>query len=217
MAIKTKKTVSRDLIKQAIVSAQSKTHVGSAHTKTRGEVSGGGRKPWKQKGTGRARAGSSRSPIWRGGGITFGPRSNNNKVVNLPKKMVKAARRGLLELIKENKQIQTTKSLHINETKTKEAKQMLAAFNLTGKNTLLVTKQVEAELIIATHNLPGVVVRTSDNLSVLDLASVNQVIMEDAVYEQFYGEVKEAKKVTAETKAKKVAAKKSTETTEETK
>ena len=114
-----------DLIHQVIIGMQSNKRQGTAHTKDRGEVRGGGKKPWKQKGTGRARHGSNRSPIWIGGGVTFGPTNEKNYKKVLPKKIRKAALLSILSAKAKDKDILVVEGIEIKEPKTKIIKPIL--------------------------------------------------------------------------------------------
>ena len=130
------------LLAEAVRVQLSNARIGTAHTKTKGEVRGGGRKPWKQKGTGRARAGSIRSPIWRGGGITFGPRSNRNWELKMNKKAKKQALfMTLSDKVKENRFIVVDK-MELSAIKTKEMLGILKDFRSKikdlGKKQILV-------------------------------------------------------------------------------
>ena len=188
------------LIKQAVLQRLNEQRQSTAHTKTRGEVSGGGKKPWRQKGTGRARAGSSRSPIWSGGGTTFGPRSERNFKTALPRQMARRAKVELWQLLKTEGRVVSADSLHLQAVKTKSALKLLAEFDAVGRKCLLVTDQVEPELILSTANLPGVNVQTFSQVSLLDLASHQLIVVEKASYERVFGPTKLAKTSQAATK-----------------
>ncbi|OGD61496.1 50S ribosomal protein L4 [Candidatus Berkelbacteria bacterium RIFCSPLOWO2_01_FULL_50_28] len=181
------------LIKQAIIAKQSVQYRGSSHTKTRGEVRGGGAKPWKQKGTGRARAGSRRSPIWIGGGITFGPLSKDNGRLKLPKRMNQAAFKAALEMLQESKSISTQDSLALKEPKTKLAIKMLTDLGLDGEKVLLITEKTEPELILATANIPGVRTINSSGVSLLDLVSATKFVFESKVLAKYFPTTVKAK------------------------
>lgn len=195
--------VNKILIKQAVLAMQANQRQSTSHTKTRGEVSGGGKKPWKQKGTGRARVGSSRSPIWVGGGITFGPSNRQNFKQVLPKRMAKIAKEQLWQLFKIEDRVLSVPKLHLVEPKTKLAVKMLSEINPKGK-TLLVTKTVEPELILATSNIPNTDVKPLDQVSILDLAYYKTLVMEKNCFEQIYGKSSPVKKSTKTTVKKEV-------------
>ncbi len=158
---------------------------GTQKAKTRSEVSGGGRKPWRQKGTGRARQGTIRAPQWRGGGVVFAPtpRTYNLKV---NKKVVRLAMRCVLsEKVREEKFI-ALDSLKLESLKTKELVNVLTNVNAEGK-VLVVTKEPNDQAQIAGRNLPNVIVETVNHVSVYQLMSVNTlVITQDAV--EYYEE-----------------------------
>jgi len=128
---------------------------GTASTKTRGEVRGGGKKPWKQKGTGRARAGSSRSPIWKGGGVAFGPRPRDYSV-SLPEGMKKSALISALSLRAKEKNILCLEDTQLTAPKTKEFVKILRALPLEEKRTLCLVKELHPMLKRATQNLSGI-------------------------------------------------------------
>lgn len=187
------KSVNRILIKQAVVAMQANIRQGTSHTKTRGEVSGGGKKPWKQKGTGRARAGSSRSPVWVGGGITFGPSKDRNFKQALPKRMAQKAKAELWQLLKNENRVLSVSSMHLAEPRTKLAVKLLIDIKPKGK-TLLVTKAVEPELILATGNIPNIDVKPLSQVSILDLAYYQTLVMEKDCFDLIYAVPKIVKK-----------------------
>ena len=168
------------VIHEVAVSQMANARVGTASTKGRGEVRGGGRKPWRQKGTGRARVGSIRSPLWRGGGVVFGPKPRDYGYA-LPRKVRRLALRSALsEKVAQNNLI-VLESLEFEKPKTKQMVEVLKAFN-ADKKAVIVTKDVDENIIKSARNIPGVMSRTSDNISVLDLVTHNKVmITRDAV------------------------------------
>ena len=188
-----KPTLNKPLIKQAVVAAQANRRQGTSHVKTRGEVSGGGKKPWRQKGTGRARAGSSRSPVWVGGGIVFGPRKERNHKLAFPKKMARMALDQLLNYFKDNDQLTVVASLALKEVKTKLAIKLLTDNAAEGKKTTLVTAEIQPELVLSMRNIPGVKVVENRNLSILDVAQVQLILIDKAAAESRGLLVKEAK------------------------
>lgn len=145
----------------------------TAKTKNRSEVSGGGKKPFRQKGTGRARAGSTRSPIWVGGGNVFGPKGNQNfKIKQNRKEHELALRSALSSLGKEN--IYVIDELKVNG-KTSEIVSLLKGLKLEGKKVLLVT---DDELVYrASVNLPNVILRQNSNVSVYDLLNSHALLL----------------------------------------
>ena len=136
-----------DLVHQVVVGMQANARPVTAHTKNRGEVSGGGKKPWKQKGTGRARHGSSRSPIWKGGGVTHGPRAEKIYAVKINKKMRSAALASVLSRKLQDGEIIFVDSLAFKLPKTKEAVTFLGALAKASGRSELATKRKNAAVI----------------------------------------------------------------------
>ena len=172
--------INTPLIKQALLAKQANKRQATSSTKNRGEVRGGGRKPWKQKGTGRARAGSIRSPIWSGGGITFGPDKNRNYKQHLSKKMNRKALSELLNYLLAKKRLVVVKSLALKEAKTKEAIRLLGQHGITGKKVTFITENIEPELVLATRNLSGLTTVGAVDLSILNIANGYVLIEEKA-------------------------------------
>ncbi len=137
-----------DLVHQVVTSMEGNARARVAHTKDRGEVRGGGRKPWKQKGTGRARHGSSRSPIWRGGGITFGPRSEKKYERSIPKRMRAAALASVLSKKLKDGELMFIESLSLAAPKTKDAKSIMDKLATVKGFNRLNTKRKNAALIL---------------------------------------------------------------------
>ncbi len=158
---------------------------GTANTKTRSEVRGGGRKPWKQKGTGRARAGSIRSPLWVGGGVIFGPQPRDFSL-KLPKKVRVVALRSSLSAAKSKFRVVEDFSF-LSAPKTKEMAQLLKNLGLTEKNVLILADYKAEEnqhLQLAARNLPKVKVSLPHNLSVKDLLHVDAVVATQKAVEE---------------------------------
>jgi large subunit ribosomal protein L4 len=164
-----------------------KRRAGTAHTKTRAEVRGGGKKPWRQKGTGRARVGSRRSPLWRGGGTTFGPRTRDYSY-SLPKKVRKAALRSALsDKLAEDKLV-VLKGFDLEAIKTKAFVEVLGRFELA--DVLVVTDQPDEVLEKSSRNVPRVKVLRAEGLNVYDILRHDRlVLLEPAV-----GRIEEALK-----------------------
>ena len=146
----------------------------TAKTKTRAEVRGGGKKPWRQKGTGRARAGSSRSPIWVGGGTVFGPIGNQNYKLSMNKKAHTLALKSALSVKASEKNIIVVNEL--NTTKTKDFAKALEMLKVEGK-ALVVLKEENAEFEKSARNVPGVKVVLTNNVCVYDLLNSNKVLL----------------------------------------
>lgn len=155
-----------------------KQRKGAASTKEREEVRGGGRKPWKQKGTGRARAGSSRSPIWRGGGTTFGPHPREYGA-DLPQRMRQKALASALSLAHREDKLLFIDDRKLDKPKTKELAAILKALKLLGENTLFVVSGVDENLKRASSNLKEVLaVRTAGDLNAYHVLRRAKVLVE---------------------------------------
>ena len=167
---------------EAIVMQRASLRQGTHKVKGRSEVSGGGRKPWRQKGTGRARQGSIRSPQWRGGGTVFGPvpRSYSYK---LPKKVRRLAIKSALssKVLEEN--ILVLESLALETPKTKDFKAVLNGLSV-DKKALIVTANMDENVALSARNIPGVTVVTADGINVLDVVSHDKLIMTKAAVEK---------------------------------
>ncbi|MGG1678334.1 50S ribosomal protein L4 [Neobacillus sp. NRS-1170] len=167
---------------EAIVMQRASLRQGTHKTKIRSEVAGGGRKPWRQKGTGRARQGSIRSPQWRGGGTVFGPtpRSYSYK---LPKKVRRLAIKSALssKVLEEN--ILVLESLAFEAPKTKDFKAVLNGLSVE-KKALIVTANLDENVALSARNIPGVTVVTADGINVLDVVNHDQLIMTKAAVEK---------------------------------
>ncbi|MFK5883332.1 MAG: 50S ribosomal protein L4 [Candidatus Izemoplasma sp.] len=161
---------------------------GTHKVKTRAEVRGGGRKPWKQKGTGRARAGSTRSPIWVGGGTVFGPTPRNYSL-KVNRKVRRLALKQALSLkVSENK-FMVLDNLSLEAVQTKGMIEVLSNLNVTGK-ILIVLPETNNNLLLSSRNIPGVAVTTVDHLSVYEILNYpTMIITADAVkkYEEVLG------------------------------
>lgn len=168
-----------ELLKLAYDAFLANSRQASATTKTRGEVRGGGKKPWKQKGTGRARFGSTRNPIWRHGGIVFGPRGNENYKLKLSKTSKRVAIRQALTLANESKKITVS---DIKTTgKTAEIAKFIADKKFKrDRRVLLVVDEKTPELIRATNNLQSALLVRAQYLSVYYVLNADQIIMTPA-------------------------------------
>ena len=163
-----------ELLKLAYDSYLANARLSSATTKKRGEVSGGGKKPWKQKGTGRARFGSSRNPIWRGGGVVFGPRGNENYTKSLSKTAKRVAVKQALTLANEAKKIAID---DIKTTgKTAEVAKYLAD-NKLNRKVLVVVSEKTPELMRASNNIQNVLVVSANYLSVYHILNADHIVL----------------------------------------
>ena len=166
-----------DAIRLATASLRQGTH----SVKTRAEVSGGGRKPWRQKGTGNARQGSTRSPQWRHGGVVFGPTTERNYNIKMNKKERRLALKSALSYKVIDSELTVLDELKLSSSKTKEIVKVLEGLKL-NKSTLFVVNELTDELILASRNLEGVKVILPNEVNVLDVARYqNLVATEDAI------------------------------------
>lgn len=165
-----------ELIQQAVVTQEANGRQSVAHTKTRGEVRGGGRKPWKQKGTGRARHGSIRSPIWIGGGVTFGPRKDRNFSVKMNKK---ARRKALFMCFSQkaiDQKIVLLEKLAVPQIKTKKMVAILAKLPVK-KTILLALPKIDQNIIKSGANLPYLKTIMANSLNVVDVLKHEYLLM----------------------------------------
>src|SRR3989344_1908614 len=177
-----------DVLHQALIAQESNARSVIAHTKNRAQVRGGGRKPWRQKGTGRARHGSTRSPLWKGGGVSFGPSNERDFSLKINKKQKqKALFMALSSKVKEAK-LALLDVLSLPEIKTKKAFEVLhiisdAAFGGAGSRKILVVlPKSDQTIALSVRNIPQVKVLVADSLNVKDLLSYRYVVMvKDAV------------------------------------
>lgn len=165
-----------ELLKQAYVAYLANGRGNLAVTKTRGLVSGGGKKPWKQKGTGRARFGSSRNPIWRGGGIAFGPTGNENYSHKLSTELKRQAIRQALTLNATDGKLIVLEGLNFKDGKTAAAVTFFTKLDL-GKNTLVVVENKTPELTRATGNLPNIKLVQARYINVFDTLNADTIII----------------------------------------
>ncbi|MER2117328.1 MAG: 50S ribosomal protein L4 [Enterococcus casseliflavus] len=167
---------------EAIIMQRASLRQGTHKVKNRSEVRGGGRKPWRQKGTGRARQGSIRSPQWRGGGAVFGPvpRSYSYK---LPKKVRRLAIKSALstKVVEEN--ILVLEALSFDAPKTKEFANVLKGLSINAK-TLVVTDGLDENVALSARNIPGVTVVTASGISVLDVLGHDKLVMTKSAVEK---------------------------------
>ncbi len=166
-----------ELLKLAYDSYLANARLASATTKQRGEVRGGGKKPWRQKGTGRARFGSSRNPIWRGGGVVFGPRGNENYTKKLSKTAKRVAVRQALTLASQAKKI-VIKDIKTTGKTTEVAK--FLTDNKLERRVLVVVDEKSPELMRATNNIQNVLVVRASYLSVYHILNADKIVMSPA-------------------------------------
>jgi large subunit ribosomal protein L4 len=178
----------------------------SPRTLTRGLVSGGGKKPWRQKGTGRARVGSSRVPNWRGGGVTFGPTGLQNHVTNLPVKMKRLAIRQALSAQAGEGRLHVIESFEIREGKTKETATLLNKLKLNGKVLLVIDERTDL-INRATDNMTALEVVAAGYLNVFTILNADHIVITKLAIEKIESWLSEPKPVLAEPKPKPKAAK----------
>lgn len=155
------------LLHEAVVYQEARHRAGTACTKTRGEVAGSNRKPWRQKGTGRARSGERRSPLWPGGGITFGPRPRDYSL-KTPKKVRKAALKAALTAKRREDRLMVVDEVKLPRVKTKEFAAWLKDLGLKGK-VLVVIPEADEKVELSARNLPGVKVLRAEGINVRDV------------------------------------------------
>lgn len=165
---------------------------GTAAAKTRSEVRGGGRKPWRQKGTGRARAGTTRSPIWRGGGVVFPPTPRSYRL-DLPKKVRRLARRSAFNARAAEDRVIVLEDLAMEHPKTRELAKLLDKLGVGDDKVLILTAERRQNVFLSARNLPGVEVRPYGDESAYDVLWADSVVIEEsALGSQAPGASKEA-------------------------
>jgi large subunit ribosomal protein L4 len=174
--------IKTDLIHESVVRANAADRRGTHATKSRGQVSGTGKKPWRQKGTGRAQVGDARNPLWRHGGIVWGPKPRSYDY-QLPKKVEKGALRAALQQKLADGAVTVVDALSVGEIKTKSAAQLLARLGATGK-TLLVDVKPEEKLTLSVRNIEGVRLVASNRVSARDVMNTRRVVMTRAALEK---------------------------------
>ena len=180
-------SMNRDLLYQVVTSQMANKRQNIAHIKERGEVRGGGKKPWRQKGTGRARHGSIRSPIWKGGGVTFGPRSERVFKKKINKKMARKALMVALSSKVKDKELAVIDSIKLDDWKTKEMakviNELVGVFPTKyGSILLVIPEKLNDTVERAARNLPRVDIMEAKNLNALDvIARKNLLMTKDAV------------------------------------
>ncbi|MDP3717259.1 MAG: 50S ribosomal protein L4 [Acidobacteriota bacterium] len=174
--------VKTDLIHESVVRLNAAERRGTHKTKNRANVSGSGKKPWRQKGTGRARVGEIRNPLWRGGGTVFGPQPRSYEY-QLPKKVEKGALRAALMEKLQSGNVIIVDALTASEVKTKAAAGVLKAIGVTGK-ALLIDARLDENFAMAVRNLARVTLVQSNLVTARDVANTRQVVMTTAAMEK---------------------------------
>jgi len=171
-----------DLLWQITRSQMANQRQGSAHTKTRGEVRGGGKKPWRQKGTGRARHSSIRSPLWRGGGTIFGPRNEKIWKQKINKKMARKSLLVALSAKARDKELIVLETLKIDRPKTKQMAEIINALRskIAGfkkAKVLIILAHPDKNIVLASRNIPGVETIDARNINTLEVLSFKYLLM----------------------------------------
>jgi len=164
------------VVHSAVVNFLANQRQGTHSTKTKGLVSGGGKKPWKQKGTGRARAGSIRSPLWRTGGIVFGPQPRDYSY-KLPKKVKRLALMTAFYRKLADGEVVVIDNFAIEKPKTKEMKEILKNLGLAGKSILIVLSEKDNSVVLSARNIPSVSVTRTADLNTYDVIVHNVLLM----------------------------------------
>lgn len=188
--------MSPDLVHQVVLSQMSNRRQGTAKTKDRSEVSGGGKKPWRQKGTGRARHGSIRSPLWVGGGVTFGPTNKKNYKRAVPKKMKRAAMLMVLSKKAQENLVVVLDGFELKEPSTKEIAAGFKSLFLEKGTGMVVLPEMDKNSILSVRNIKNVAVMQAKDLNALDLLNYKYVVLPkksiEIIKDTFLGKKQEA-------------------------
>lgn len=179
--------VKNSLLHEAVLNYQANQRRGTASTKSRAQVRGGGRKPWRQKGTGRARAGSIRSPLWKKGGITFGPKPRNYSY-SLPKKAKKNALKSALSMRLAESQLLIIKELDLKESKTKEGVKLMDVLNLDS--ALIVDTQENKNLFLSLRNIPNIKTVDYNQVNIYDVLNYKWLVFTEKSFKAFVEKLK---------------------------
>jgi len=169
--------VNEAVLHQVVIAQLAGRHLGTHDTKKRGEVAGGGKKPYRQKGTGRARQGSTRSPHYRGGGVVFGPQPRSY-AQRLPRQMRRLALVGALTSKLDDDAIRVVDAFGIDEPRTRDVAAIIDALGRSEGRVLIVAPATDEMLILSARNLPGVEVIRADSLNVVALLNADTVLIE---------------------------------------
>ncbi len=178
-------TPNKQAMFDSVIAYNSSLRQGTHKTKTRAEVSGGGRKPWRQKGTGRARAGSNRSPIWVGGGVAFGPKNNRDYTKHVNKKVRKLALRSALSVRAQANQLFVVDQIKFDKPSTKAFVTLLTHFNLNDKKTLLITASKNDNAVKSGANLHRIAVLDCNHVNVHNILNYPNIIITEAAIKHF--------------------------------
>ena len=164
----------KNVLYDAIILARASMRQGTHDTKTRSEVRGGGRKPWRQKGTGHARQGSIRAVQWRGGGIAFGPTPRDYSIKQNRKERRLALKSAVVSRLED---FVVVDKLALSTPKTKEMQNILNTLNLGEVNTLVIVNELDENLILASRNIPNILLIDASEINVLDLVAATKVLV----------------------------------------
>lgn len=168
--------VREHVVHSVVVWQLAKRRAGTAATKTRGQIRGGGKKPWRQKGTGRARAGTSRSPLWTGGGTVFGPHPRSY-AFSLPKKVRRAALRSVLSAKLRDNQLTVVDKIELEAAKTKLFQQTMSALGFGETKTLVIIPEKDESLLRSSRNLYKVMVLPIEGMNVYDMLRFDRLVL----------------------------------------
>lgn len=177
------------LIHQAVVTYLANQRKGLASSKTRGEIRGGGIKPWRQKGTGRARVGSIRSPLWRGGGVTFGPKPHSY-YKDLPQKMRTMALKSALNAKFRDQEILVVSDFKITSHKTKDFSQIVKNLKLDGVKVRLIVEELDSNLKLATGNIKKVLLAKASDVHTTEVIDCKKLVVTKSALRQIEERVK---------------------------
>ena len=169
-------TPNKDAVHRSVLSEMANSRQGTHSTKSRGMVRGGGKKPWKQKGRGVARAGTNRSPIWRGGGTVFGPEPHKYEY-NLPKKIKRLARKSVLSQKIKDEQLIVIDDFNVKKIKTKKICMLLKKLKIDGK-VLFLSSDIDENLFLSLRNIPNIALLKAINASTYDLIDSDFILID---------------------------------------
>lgn len=173
-----------EVVHQVVVAQQANARKVLSHAKTRSEKRGGGKKPWRQKGTGRARHGSSRSPLWVGGGVTFGPTKERNFSKKINKKTKAKALAMVLTEKAKNDQFYIVEKLEVPEIKTKKIVELIKNFPIKTKKVLIVISKKDDNIIKSVKNLENIEVIKADSLNIIDILNYQTIFTDQSSVEK---------------------------------
>lgn len=193
-----KEDTANALVHRALVRQLAHARQGTASTKTRAEVKGGGKKPWRQKGTGRARAGSSRSPLWRGGGVIFGPKPRDYDLKMNRKERRLALRTALMSRLEDTLVVQNFAEL-LPSPKTKEVALALSRWGIEpDQKVLLIVEEKLDTIFLSVRNMPCVKLMVADQLNIFDLVNADKLVITEGAIAKIQAVYGSDEKVTSE-------------------